>query len=142
MNLRQAGWYWVSANGGVPEIAEWDAADRCWRSTYWYSVEGMASGRIVILSPRLTPPPPDAPAPPPDPSVAVRVATVRVVRAAAAYRTAKDANAHSRAPLYPAYWNSLTAALDALSVANAEAAEPGADPDVDTAGVLHGGDGT
>lgn len=60
---RAPGWYWVSANGGAPEVAEWDAADRCWRSTYWYSVDGMGHGHVAVLSPRLTPPTPSDPPP-------------------------------------------------------------------------------
>lgn len=69
---REAGWYWVRANGGVPEIAEWDAANRCWRSTYWYSVDGMGHGHIAVLSPRLTPPEPGTAAPEPAPRLRVR----------------------------------------------------------------------
>lgn len=68
---RAAGWYWVSANGGVPEIAEWDAADRRWRSTYWQAANGMGT-RVVVLSPRLTPPEPGTAAPEPAPRLRVR----------------------------------------------------------------------
>ena len=59
---REPGWYWVSANGGAPEIAEWDAADRRWRSTYWQAANGMGA-RVAVLSPPLTPPGVGAPEP-------------------------------------------------------------------------------
>lgn len=60
---REPGWYWVSANGGAPEIAEWDAADRRWRSTYWQAANGLGA-RVAVLSPRLTPPADPEPVPP------------------------------------------------------------------------------
>lgn len=68
-------------------------------------------------------------------------ATARVVRAAAAYRSAVAANAHSRAPLYPGYFDELVAALDALTLANVEVAEPGDAPDPDTKNGPRGGGG-
>lgn len=49
-------------------------------------------------------------------------AAMRVVRAAVAYRTARVAAQYGRAPEHPDYWRELCAALDALAVANAEAA--------------------
>lgn len=52
---REPGFYWVRAGNCPPEVAEWDARDRCWRSTYWFAAGGM-DGRIAVLSPRLTPP--------------------------------------------------------------------------------------
>lgn len=57
--VREPGFYWVRAGNCPPEVAEWDARDRCWRSTFWHATDGMddaGGARIVVLSPRLTPP--------------------------------------------------------------------------------------
>lgn len=70
---REPGWYWVRVGDGPPEIAQWDALERCWRSTFWYAPDGVAEawpGHVAVLSPRLVPP--GAPGPEPRPAVRVR----------------------------------------------------------------------